>query len=174
MLGDFNVHLLNDDAFATKLKTDLHLSQLITEPTCITKKSATLIDHIYCSCKSLVRLCGMANKYLSDHCLIFCELSNEQTVSQKKFTYYLRIHRVNKEQFTIDFHALPWSLLDTAGDAVVAVDIFEKLFLYKRFIWTTTSDAWMAYRQARNCCTAKTRTAKRAFFLSARNKPRLF
>ena len=211
VLGDFKVNLLNYNAFAAKLKSDLHLSQLINESTRITKKSATLIDRIYCSCKLLVRLCGVANIHLSNHCLIFCELSNEQTVSQKKFTYYRRIHRVNKEQFTIDFHALPWSLLETAGNADVAIDIFKKLFfdvwdlhtsikkrpvqssqckhwissdllksysrrdnLYKRFIKTRTSDAWMAYHQARNCCTAKTHTAKWVFFLSARDKPSLF
>ena len=46
--------------------------------------------------------------------------------------------------------------------------------LYKQFIKTRTSDAWMAYRQACNCRTAKTRTAKRVFFLSVRNKPRLY
>ena len=107
VLGDFNVNLLNDDAFATKLKSDLHLSQLITELTRITKKSATLIGQIYCSCKLLARLCGLANIHLSDYSLIFCELSNEQTIRSKKFTYYRRIHRVNKEQFTLNFHALP-------------------------------------------------------------------
>ena len=46
--------------------------------------------------------------------------------------------------------------------------------LCKRFIKTRTSDAWIAYRQACNCCTAKTHTTKRAFFLSVRNKPRLY
>ena len=46
--------------------------------------------------------------------------------------------------------------------------------LYKRFRQAGTSAAWMAYRQARNCCTAATRVAKRAFFFSARHKPHLF
>ena len=46
--------------------------------------------------------------------------------------------------------------------------------LYKRFRQAGTSAAWMAYRQARHCCTAATRVAKRAFFFSARHKPHLF
>ena len=129
VLGEFNANLLNDDAVAVKLKSDLHLSQLITEPTRITKKCAALADHIYSSCLSLVWQFGVVNIHLSDHCLIFCEPSNGQTVSQKKITYYRYIHRVNKEPFTINFHALLWTLLESAGDADDAVDIFEKFFL---------------------------------------------
>ena len=126
--GDLNVNLLHDNSFADRIKTDHHLSQLINEPTRITKNSATLIDHIYCLHKSMIYFSGVTNIHLSDHHLTFFELSNMQCATQKKFNFYRRIARVSKEQFINDFHALPWSLIDAAGDIDNAVTIFESLF----------------------------------------------
>ena len=48
LTGDFNVNLLHDNSFAEKMKT------VSNEPTRITKNSATLIDYIYCSHKSMI------------------------------------------------------------------------------------------------------------------------
>ena len=49
LLGDFNKNLLNEDIDRNwgNFTTSLGLSQLVTEPTRVTKDSATLIDHIY-------------------------------------------------------------------------------------------------------------------------------
>ena len=49
----------------------------------------------------------------------------------------------------------------------------QRDMLYKWFCQTCTSATWMMYHQARNHCTAITRTAKRAFFLSICDKPHL-
>lgn len=94
----------------------------------ITNNSTTLTDHIYCSQKSLVSISGVANLHLSDHCLIFCELAGTQSANLKKFVSYRHIGRINKEQFTQDFQALPWTLLDAANDVNDAVKTFQKLF----------------------------------------------
>ena len=128
LLGDFSENLLCDNSFASRLQTDFHLSQLINEPTRVTKSSATLIDHVYCSHKSIISLSGVANIHQSDHHLTFCELSGARSVNAKKFTLYRRIGRVDKEQFKKDFLALPWCILDSTNDIDVAVNIFEKLF----------------------------------------------
>ena len=50
----------------------------------------------------------------------------------------------------------------------------QRDLFYKRFRQCGSFAAWMAYRQARNQCTATTRTAKRSVFLAASDKPRLF
>ena len=128
LLGDFNENLLCDNSFACRLQTDFHLSQLIDESTRVTKSSATLIDHVYCSHKSIISLSGVANIHLSDHHLTFCELSGARSVNAKKFTQYRRIGRVYKEQFKKDFLALLWCILDSTNDIDDAVNIFEKLF----------------------------------------------
>ena len=49
ILGDFNRNLLHDDIDRHwgNFTTSLGLSQLVNEPTRVTKDSATLIDHIY-------------------------------------------------------------------------------------------------------------------------------
>ena len=78
LTGDFNVNLVHDSSFADRMKTDHHLSQPVNELTRITKNSATLIDHIYCSHNSMIYFSGVTNIHLSDHHLTFCELSNVQ------------------------------------------------------------------------------------------------
>ena len=80
------------------MKTDSHLSQLINEPTCVTKNSITLIDLIYSSHKFMIYFCGVTNIHLSYHHLTFCELSNIQCATQKKFNFYRRIAHVNRER----------------------------------------------------------------------------
>ena len=80
----------------------------------------------------MIYFSGITNIHLSDHHLTFCELSNMQCPTQKKFNFNRCIARVNKEQFINDFHALPWSLLNIAVDNNDAVNIFESLF---RDLW---------------------------------------
>ena len=118
----------------------------------MTKSSATLIDHVYCSHKSIISLSGVANINLSDHHLTFCELSGARSVNAKKFTLYRRIIRVDKEQFKKDFLALPWCIFDSSDDIDDAVNIFKKLFcdlwdthapLKKRLVRSSQRKHWL-------------------------------
>ena len=72
-MGDLNINLLHDTCFANRLKSAYRLSQLITEPTRITKKSTILIDHINTSQKFLNCTCEVVEIHQSDYSSILWE-----------------------------------------------------------------------------------------------------
>ena len=76
--GDININLMKDSSLADNLKAEYHLTQLITEPTRVTKTTTTLIDYIYTLSKDLVAVSGVFEPHVSDHRLIFCTLADAQ------------------------------------------------------------------------------------------------
>ena len=73
ILGDFNRNLLNEDIERNwgNSTTSLGLSQLVSEPTRVTKDSATLIDHIYTNTEENIQNVFVKKLCLSDHYAIF-------------------------------------------------------------------------------------------------------
>ncbi len=130
LAGDFNFNLLTDDSFATDLKSEYHLSQLITEPTRHAKSSSTLIDHLYTSDRSIVCDCGVVNLHLSDHCAIFCHLAGDRGVLRrpKQILTFRSFRRLNKAAFVNDLNAAPWSLLQACDNIDDEIDTFNKLY----------------------------------------------
>ena len=69
-LGDFNINLLSDDE---QYRTWSHsfeaydIAQMVNEPTRVTAKSATLIDHIYTNRPDTITACFVPAVALSDH-----------------------------------------------------------------------------------------------------------
>lgn len=82
--GDFNIDLLNDNAHSKKisqLANACRVEQLITSPTRISKKTSTLIDHLFCS-SSHHALSGTINSHITDHLPIFIVLKKSRTIFQ--------------------------------------------------------------------------------------------
>ena len=92
------------------------LNQIITEPTCVTDKTATLIDHMYCSTdlsviNHVVVKCG-----LSDHFPIIGvfnvkspgngHMNSHTTIAYRKFK------SINYDTLISDLTAAPWNLID--------------------------------------------------------------
>ena len=77
VIGDLKVNLLSNGTFSDNLKSNFHLIQTITEPTRITNKVATLIDHVYVSGRSMGAESGVINPHLSDHCAVYCTLTQQ-------------------------------------------------------------------------------------------------
>ena len=74
LLGDFNKNLFNEDTDRDwgNFTTSLGLTQLINEPTRVTKDSKTLIDHIYTTNEENIRSVKVEKICVSDHYAIFC------------------------------------------------------------------------------------------------------
>ena len=74
LLGDFNKKVLNEviDRNWGNFTTSLGLSQLVSEPTRVTKDSATLIDHIYTNSEENIQCVNVKKLCLSDHYAVFC------------------------------------------------------------------------------------------------------
>ena len=69
-MGDFNIDLLCSSNVPKRwqnIYTSYGLSQIIEQPTRVTEKSATLVDHIYVSRINFVQECQVIKMSISDH-----------------------------------------------------------------------------------------------------------
>ena len=73
VLGDFNKKLLNEETERDwgNFTTTLGLSQLVYEPTRVTKDSTTLMDHIYRISEETIQHVNVKQLCLSDHYAVF-------------------------------------------------------------------------------------------------------
>ena len=118
VLGDFNVDLFRDTSIADELKMKYHLVQLITEATHIAKITATLLDHLYCSSRTMISDSDVMNLHLSDHHAVFCNMSSvfQANSSQRRLLTYRRFGRVDCEALAEDMSSQPWSILESSDD----------------------------------------------------------
>ena len=86
LLGDFNVNLLSTNQLSSDLVAMLssHFTQVISEPTRVSKKSTTLIDHVYLTDPSLLSSCSTCPPLgNSDHRSILLSLTWSKCPPQK-------------------------------------------------------------------------------------------
>ena len=127
--GDININLMKDSSLANNLRAEYHLTQLITEPTRVTKTITMLIDHIYMSSKDLVAVSGVFKPHVSDHRLIFCTLTYAQNPRCPRcLVNYRNIKGVDAEAMNVEIQAQPWSLLHAFDDLDDVVDTFYDLY----------------------------------------------
>ena len=108
-----------------------NLSQIIKEPTRITKATATNIDHIFVTNESNVKASGVVDfPGISDHCLIFMTYS----LKRPKFTPTKVVRRdfknFNKEEFVLDMQRAHWGNVLTIDDNNQVIGINEKVTIY--------------------------------------------
>ena len=105
ILGDLNINLINSkkcNSNGTKRYKEfcsLHgLAQLIKEPTRITEKSETLLDHIITNSAQKVSQHGVLSLGVSDHQMIYCTRKSPKT---KSFSHkYIKIRSM--KNYSID------------------------------------------------------------------------
>ncbi|XP_072023357.1 uncharacterized protein [Amphiura filiformis] len=91
MIGDMNCDVIAPipSCYTNRLRnveTSYHLHQVITEPTRVTEKSSTLIDHIYVPDVNKVNDSGVIHTGISDHSLVFVNIgkNTKKRVRDKK------------------------------------------------------------------------------------------
>ena len=84
LLGDFNKNLLNEEIERDwrNFTTSLGLTQLVSEPTRVTKESKTLIDHIYTDNDENIQCVSVEKICISDHFAVFCNRKSHTYVSK--------------------------------------------------------------------------------------------
>ena len=130
--GDFNINLKSDYSFADEIKVTHGLKQLIWEPTRITQKSATLIDHIYISRDLQGNNAGTFNLHLSDPLAIYCQLGNFSATSggpsgRNRATAYRSTKNTNQESILNDLVLIPWHVVSNSDSIDDALHTFETL-----------------------------------------------
>ena len=133
ILGDFNRNLLNDDIDRNwgNFITSLGLTQLVSEPTRVTKDSATLIDHIYTNTEENIQNVSVKKLCLSDHYSIFCnrKCSSVTGKNTHQVITYRSFKNFDEVKFQEDLLTVPWEIIqnfDTVDDMVTA---WNTLFL---------------------------------------------
>ena len=74
ILGDFNINMLQPQPSWESTFSLYGLQQVVTEPTRVTSKTATLLDHIYTNNKSKLADISLSDIGLSDHAPVKCSL----------------------------------------------------------------------------------------------------
>ena len=111
--------------------TSLGLSQLVSEPTRVTKDSATLIDHIYTNTEENIQNVFVKKLCLSDHYAIFCNRKCCSVAGKKthQVITYRPFKHFDELKFQDDLRTVPWEIIqdfDTVNDMVM---VWNSLFL---------------------------------------------
>lgn len=86
VMGDMNINLLSDSPTSKRLQSiseELSLTQLIAEPTRVTKDTKTMIDHIYTSNPGSFLESGCLDAGVSDHLMVYTVRMGGQCHSHK-------------------------------------------------------------------------------------------
>ncbi|VDI58187.1 Hypothetical predicted protein [Mytilus galloprovincialis] len=69
IMGDFNIDIMSSKKHAkwSHIKNIFNMSQMVTEPTRVTKTSSTLIDHVYCNLPENINYIAVPKYSISDH-----------------------------------------------------------------------------------------------------------
>ena len=136
VLGDFNIDLnRNTNGKWNTLITQLGLTQLVDEPTRVTKTTSTLIDHIYSSHDNHFYDTGVYKSGISDHYLAYTHRklgkaphysTNQRT--EKRHICYPDWKHFNSNQFQHDLANIQWPLYLGQNDVNQMLDNFTSLF----------------------------------------------
>ena len=107
--GDMNVDMSDLGNPVSECFDSYDLTQIIDEPTRVTRTTSTLLDPIFINNTGVVKKHGILNTDLiSDHSLVFCELSLASCSSiQKMYTYRCYKHFIEHD-FYEDMNRVNW------------------------------------------------------------------
>lgn len=134
LLGDFNKNLRNFDIDREwgNFATSLGLTQLVTEPTRVTKDSKTLIDHIYTNAEENIQRINVKRLCLSDHYAIFCNRKHQPLVTGNKghqVINYRSFKHFEESRFLQDLDSVPWEIIENFDTVDDIVSVWNDLFL---------------------------------------------
>ena len=138
LLGDTNCDLTVKEGITldsnAKHLTDIYdlftYKQLITEPTCVTPNSSSIIDHIATTSPKNIVKSGVFQISLSDHFMVYCVRKFESGVLKDHKTIKTRrMKKFNEQMFLMDVASINWvKALGQTDDINVLVSNWSKLF----------------------------------------------
>ncbi len=132
IMGDCNVDLLTDDNDKQTwldCMGNFHLDQVINEPTRVTDKTSTLLDHIFTSVPHKIRNKKVPHIGLSDHlptCIVMKDsFGYKRTHTSIKYRCYKNF---NENDFISDLEQVPWDIIYATDDVDDTLSTWHKLF----------------------------------------------
>ena len=107
----------------------VNTTELIKNPTRVTKLSSTLVDIVLTSAPSLVKESGVLDSTISDHFLVYVAVDLKIPKPKARYITTCRYNNYNTEQFSSDISRIPWNILDLMDSLDAKVDGFNDLFL---------------------------------------------
>ena len=133
LLGDFNKNLLIEETERNwgNFTTSLGLTQLVSEPTRVTKDSKTLIDHIYTNTEETIQSVSVKNLFLSDHFAILCNRKYGSPLNKNthQVLTYRSFKHFDESNFLNDLSLVPWEIIQNFESVDDMVSVWNSLFL---------------------------------------------
>ena len=111
ILGDFNCNMMCGNPISNKLKSvcnDLHLKQLIDQPTRVTENSSTCIDLILLPIEKTVLHYGVMSIGISDHSLIYVNLKEKVQRNKRCVITFRSFKKFDQQKFLSEGSKLSW------------------------------------------------------------------
>ena len=149
ILGDLNCNMDtptdNDTRNLTSITDVYGLHQLITEPTRITEKSATLIDVIFTNCPDKVSCSGVRHIGISDHSIVFAYRKLTINGLDKGHTSicYRNFRNFDRDKFRNDVATQDWDCVNNFSHDP------NRMWLEWKGLFSTTIDKHATPRTAR-------------------------
>ena len=134
LLGDFNVDRSTNCRSPSRqmlnnFSRQLHLYQVITEPTRITETSQTMIDLIFVNNSPRIVRNGVIPCSLSDHSLVFFVFKSGVPKAPPRTIEYRSYKHYNKQSFLQDLKDTDWSAVVDDSDINTTVNNWCKQFI---------------------------------------------
>ncbi len=134
ILGDMNICALHPVSSLSRNYSSVcnlfGLKQLISEPTRVTDKSSTLLDHILCNNQEKVCQSGVISVGISDHYMTYVsrkvvkgQIGGHKTVKIRSLKNY------SSEKFVECLNSVDWSEVTDCDDVNMAWSNFESIFI---------------------------------------------
>jgi len=124
LLGDANIDLLTHETYTpaqdlVNLMSNNGLIPVISRPTHISERFATLIDHIYTNSLTRLRSSGVITDPIADHLGTYIKLgyTNQAPTKQPSYYNFTDYSEENQQTFNYQLNNADWSTMDTAIDS---------------------------------------------------------
>ena len=132
LMGDANCDLLTKNPKGEALSAFcacVNATQLIDEPTRVTKTTRSLLDVVIVSNQGVVKSSGVLQLTISDHFLVYVKLNLKtprqapNNITTRRFRHYKANHFAN------DVAHIPWGSVDLKNTVEEQLDVFNDLFV---------------------------------------------
>ncbi len=133
LMGDFNINLLNRADPNTKhlerFIKQTKITQLVSEPTRVTDRSQTLIDHMMTNRSELYNTCGVIEVGVSDHALVIAVRKKSKLKSPVTYVRTRSYRQYNKMAYYRDVRTIDWSPVLACDNVSDALELFYHILL---------------------------------------------
>ena len=127
IMGDMNIDLLKRNTDTTKYKDCLHtlpLQQLVKDPTRLTDRTRTLIDHINVNHTEMYYTAGSSELGISDHSLVYTVRKKYKEDNETFYVWTRSNREYDKKRFRTEVERTCWDFVTSLGNVDKALEAF--------------------------------------------------